>query len=82
MSPRDLNAAFAAAYKHNQFKTGCMFWQFVSDPNGTIVSQAMNGLLSLLNSTNSSNSSPNRILSTKIIKFGRLFKVMSLTSPN
>jgi hypothetical protein len=56
MTAADLNASFVAAYKHNGFKTGCMFWQFSSDPNGNIVSQAMSGLFSLLNIMNNSTS--------------------------
>ena len=82
MSPRDLNAAFVAAYKYNQFKTGCMFWQFASDPNGTRVSQAMSGLLTLLNSSNISNSDTNPTVTTNVVKFGRVSKVMSQPSPS
>lgn len=59
MTAASLNASFVAAYKHNQFKTGCMFWQFSSDPNGTIVAQAMSGLLSALNGSSNNNSSNN-----------------------
>jgi hypothetical protein len=62
MTAADLNASFVAAYQHNQFKTGCMFWQFSSDPNGNIVGQAMSGLLSALGfptNNSSNNTTPN-----------------------
>ena len=80
MTAASLNASFVAAYKHNQFKTGCMFWQFSSDPNGTIVAQAMSGLISSLNS-NSISSPPNSSSSIVYpVKFARVNKVLSFSS--
>lgn len=48
MSPVDIDRSLVAAYQHNQWKTGVMFWQFSSDPNSTIVQTATAGLIQLL----------------------------------
>jgi hypothetical protein len=78
MTPATLNASFVAAYQYNQWKTGVMFWQFSSDPNGTILQQSMSGLLTAMggsNSTNSnttnstSNSTTNTTNSTSLISY-------------
>jgi hypothetical protein len=59
-----------------------MFWQFSSDPNGNIVSQAMSGLFSLLNSSsfNTSNSTSNPSITLLPIKFSRVKKIGSYAS--
>lgn len=52
MTPALLNSTFVAAYNHNQWKTGVMFWQFSSDSNSSILSTTVSGLLELLNKSN------------------------------
>lgn len=47
MLPSDINAAIAANYPYNGWKTGIMFWQYSSDLNGSICSQAAAFLLSV-----------------------------------
>lgn len=37
MAPENINNALVAAYKHNGWKTGVMFWQFSSDSNSSII---------------------------------------------
>jgi hypothetical protein len=51
MTAQALSAAFVAAYQFNKWCTGVMFWQYSSDPNGTILSQSISSLLSLVGST-------------------------------
>lgn len=81
MSATDLNASLVAAYSYNQFKTGLMFWQFSSDPNGTIVAKAMSGLNSLLKNSSTNNTSPiNTTTLTSPVKFGRVTKILALSS--
>ena len=48
MSAGDLNKAIVAAYQHNKWKTGVMYWQFSSDPNSTIIRDTLSGLYALL----------------------------------
>jgi len=52
MSPADINAALVAAYQHNGWQTGVMFWQFSSDSESTIISTAISGLESIINTDN------------------------------
>jgi hypothetical protein len=52
MTASSLSDAFVANYKYNGWKAGVMFWQYSSDPNGTICSGAITPLLNLLSSTN------------------------------
>ena len=51
MDAPSLSAAFVASYKHNGWRTGVMFWQYSSDPNGTICLGAMSALMNLANTT-------------------------------
>jgi len=50
----DIGKAAANNYIFNGWKAGIMFWQYSSDANGTLISQAITPLLNLL-SSNSSN---------------------------
>ena len=45
MQPYELSLSLAAAYRHNKWHTGVMFWQFSSDPNSTVLEKSLNGLL-------------------------------------
>jgi hypothetical protein len=67
MTPATLNSAFVAAYQFNHWKTGVMFWQLSSDPNGTIVQQSMSGLLAAIgNSATNTTSNPSTNLTINI----------------
>jgi hypothetical protein len=59
MTPQALSAAFVAAYQYNKWCTGVMFWQYSSDPNGTIVSQTISSLLSLVGGTTNTTTQTN-----------------------
>lgn len=72
MSPTDIDRSLVAAYQHNQWKTGVMFWQFSSDPNSTIVQTATAGLIKLLNEATSNIRYP--------IKFTCVNTILSQTS--
>lgn len=47
MLPSDINAAIAANYPYNGWKTGIMFWQYSSDLDGSICRTAAAFLLSV-----------------------------------
>lgn len=47
MLPSDINAAIAANYPYNGWKTGIMFWQYSSDLDGSICKTAAAFLLSV-----------------------------------
>lgn len=67
MSPSDIDKSLMAAYQHNQWKTGVMFWQFSSDPNSTIVQTATAGLIKLLSEGASSRKYPIKFTCVKTI---------------
>ena len=48
MTAQALSAAFVAEYQYNKWNTGVMFWQYSSDPSGTIVNQTISSLLSIV----------------------------------
>lgn len=59
MTASSISSAILANYQFNGWQTGVMFWQYSSDPNGTIISDAITPLLSLLNSTSPVNTTTN-----------------------
>lgn len=51
MSASSIGDALVANFKYNGWKAGIMFWQYSSDPNGTICSAAITPLITALNIT-------------------------------
>lgn len=56
MNPSTLNSAIVANYEYNGWHAGVMFWQYSSDPNGTICSTAISGLMGLIGVNSTQNS--------------------------
>ena len=55
MTATALNSAFIAAYNHNKWSAGVMFWQYSSDNNGAILSTAISGLMNAITSNKDKN---------------------------
>lgn len=53
MSGSSIGDALVANYRFNGWMAGVMFWQYSSDPNGTICAAAISPLLNAINSTSS-----------------------------
>jgi hypothetical protein len=87
MTASELNSAFIAAYNHNKWCAGVMFWQYSSDSNGTILSTAISGLMNAMNSTtNSTTNTTNTTNTTTIIninypvRFGYVNNILDWSS--
>jgi len=48
MTAKSLSNSLVAAYKHNGYRTGVMFWQYSTDKNGQIMKNAVNALNTLI----------------------------------
>jgi hypothetical protein len=59
MTASSIADAIVANYRFNRWQAGVMFWQYSSDPNGTICATAITPLLNLLNTTTPTNITQN-----------------------
>ena len=61
MAAPDIGKAAADNYLFNGWRAGIMFWQYSSDPNGTLINQAITPLLNLISNpiSNSTNNTTN-----------------------
>jgi len=59
MTASSIADAIVANYRFNRWQAGVMFWQYSSDPNGTICATAITPLLNLLNITTPTNITQN-----------------------
>lgn len=64
MSGGSIGDALVANYRFNGWMAGVMFWQYSSDPNGTICAAAITPLLNAINSTNLTNNSTKNTTNT------------------
>lgn len=59
MNISDIGKAAADNYKFNGWKAGIMFWQYSSDANGTLISQAITPLMNLMSNSSLPNTTTN-----------------------
>jgi len=64
MTAQALSAAFVAEYQYNKWNTGVMFWQYSSDPSGTIVNQTISSLMTISTSNSSNSTTTNTTTNT------------------
>lgn len=59
MNISDIGKAAADNYRFNGWKAGIMFWQYSSDANGTLMSQAITPLMNLISNSSLPNTTTN-----------------------
>lgn len=84
MNIGDLGKAAANNYAFNGWKAGIMFWQYSSDANGTLISQAVTPLINLISNNPISNSTTNSTKnnSTNSTNFNTTNNITNTTNTN